>query len=232
MSIIIGHARISENGTVNGKAGDQTGREVEMSPWYDNKWLFMLRPMTTTQAEKSAICCEKICRNSNVGYDQLGAVNRNTLRAEILKVGYDNAERIKTPCNCDCSSLMHVCAEAGGAKIPVYSGNCQTTATMEKDFPASGAYAIFRDDKYLRSDKNLKRGDILVSSGHTAMALENGADAEHEGKIKMIVNGRECWVQGTYKSGTNTISGTVREIFGAMGAEISNNGSTPIIKIK
>lgn len=28
MSVLIGHASISENGTVNGSAGDQTGKEV------------------------------------------------------------------------------------------------------------------------------------------------------------------------------------------------------------
>lgn len=58
-----------------------------------------------------------------------------------------------------------------------------------------------------------------------------GATDPHEGKIKMIVNGKECWVPGSFKNGTNSVSGTVREVFGAIGAEIGNQGSTPVIKI-
>lgn len=60
---------------------------------------------------------------------------------------------------------------------------------------------------------------------------ETTAKDDHEGKIMIIVNGKECWVPGSFEKGTNSISGTVREIFGAMGAEISNKGSTPVIRI-
>ena len=53
----------------------------------------------------------------------------------------------------------------------------------------------------------------------------------HDGKIRMIVNGRECWVPGVFLNGTNSVHGTVREVFGAIGAEISNQGATPVIRI-
>lgn len=34
MSVLIGHASISENGTINGKKGDQTGKEVCVRNFY------------------------------------------------------------------------------------------------------------------------------------------------------------------------------------------------------
>lgn len=56
-------------------------------------------------------------------------------------------------------------------------------------------------------------------------------EVNHDGEIRMIVNGRECWVPGHFIGGTNYVNGSVREVFGAMGATIGNQGSTPIINI-
>ena len=121
-------------------------------------------------AEKSAQACEAACANKNIGYDQDG---RNTLNAKAAEVGYD-LSRIKAGCECDCSSLMHVCALAGGANLP-YGANGHTTRTMVAAYVKSGDYEKLTDKKYLTGDKYLRRGDILVRPGkHTAMALTNG----------------------------------------------------------
>lgn len=53
-------------------------------------------------------------------------------------------------------------------------GNSCTTYCMIRCFPATGEFELLTDRKYLTSDAYLRRGDILVSSGHTVMALENG----------------------------------------------------------
>ncbi len=53
-------------------------------------------------------------------------------------------------------------------------GNSCTTYCMMRCFPATGEFELLTDRKYLTSDAYLRRGDILVSSGHTVMALENG----------------------------------------------------------
>lgn len=50
-----------------------------------------------------------------------------------------------------------------------------------------------------------------------------------EGKIKLIVDGREVWLPGRFEDGTNYIAGTVREIFGELGADITAQGTTPVI---
>ena len=174
MAVKIGHASIDERGKAQGgSAGDQTGKEVCTRKWYKDPsapWHTVLRPKTAELAEKSAKACEDACANSKVGYDQGG---RNTLHKQAKAVGFE-LSKISTACECDCSSLMHVCALAGGAEIE-YGSNGANTRNMVNKFTASGAYESLTDEKYLTSDDYLKRGDILVKSGHTVMILEDGA---------------------------------------------------------
>lgn len=174
MAVKIGHASIDENKNIKGGAsGDQTGGEVCTRNWYNKPWDFVLRPKSATLAEKSAMACEVACDNQNIGYDQN---QRNTLHTQAKKVDFD-LSKITVPCECDCSSLMHVCALAGGANIN-YGSNGAATSTMKSRFTANGDYEVLTDKKYLSSDKYLKRGDILVKAGsHTVMALEDGVNA-------------------------------------------------------
>lgn len=172
MSIKIGHATIDENGkATGGAAGDQNGKEVLTRQWYKGNWHTVLRPKSATLAEKSAKACEAACANNKIGYDQSG---RNTLHKQAKAVNFD-LSKITTACECDCSSLMHVCAIAGGANL-TYGSNAFRTATMVNELVATGDYEKLTDNKYLTSDAYLKRGDILVKTGHTVMALENGAN--------------------------------------------------------
>ena len=173
MAVRIGHASIDENGKANsGVAGDQNGKEVLIRDWYNKPWNVLLRPVRSELAEKSAAACEAACANENIGYDQYG---RNTLHTKAKAVGFD-LSKITEACECDCSSLMHVCAIAGGAAL-TYGSNGHTTRTMVKEFTASGDYLKLTGSEYLTSSKLLKRGDILVKEGsHTVMVLDNGAE--------------------------------------------------------
>ena len=177
MTVRIGHASGDEYGKASGgTAGDQTGKEVCVRNWYTKGWNVLLRPRNATLAEKSAQACEAACANPNIGYDQSG---RNTLNARAAEVDYDLAG-IASACECDCSSLMHICAIAGGANL-TYGSNGHTTRTMVNAYVSSGSYEKLTDSKYLTSDKYLKRGDILVKEGsHTAMALDDGELADQE----------------------------------------------------
>ena len=173
MAVRIGHASIDENGkATGGAAGDQNSKEVLIRDWYSKPWNVLLRPVRPEVAEKSAVACEAACANPNIGYDQYG---RNTLYAKAKAVGFDLAA-IDTACECDCSSLIHVCAIAGGAGL-TYGSNGHTTRTMVKEFVASGEYVKLTGSEYLASSKLLKRGDILVKEGsHTVMVLDDGAE--------------------------------------------------------
>ena len=177
MAVKIGHASIDENKKIKGGvAGDQTGGEVCTRKWYNKPWDFVLRPRSASLAEKSAKACEVACANKNIGYDQN---QRNTLHTQARKTGFD-LSKITVPCECDCSSLMHVCALAGGANI-TYGSNGAATINMKSRFTVNGEYEVLTDSKYLTSDKYLKRGDILVKAGsHTVMVLEDGANASSE----------------------------------------------------
>lgn len=177
MSVLIGHASIDENGNAaRGKAGDQTKKEVCTRNWYKKSWDVVLRPIDSVMAEKMAVACEAACVNDKIGYDQ---GQRNTLHTEALKVGYD-LSKITTACECDCSSLMCVCAIAGGAPADklFIGGNMGTTRTMRGYFRSTGMFQILTDTKYLATSDYLKRGDVIVNEGsHTMMALTNGPKA-------------------------------------------------------
>ena len=173
MSVRIGQASLGETGARGQKAGNQTGRELNFSHWYDGKWLGVLRFKDAAKAELAARVCEAAVRNQNIGYDQC---DRNTLYAVAKAQSWDVSKI--TPVETDCSALMHFCAVAAGvtALDDTYrkQGNSCTTYCMMQDFPATGEFELLTDRKYLTSDAYLRRGDIIVSSGHTVMALENG----------------------------------------------------------
>lgn len=169
----IGHASISENKN-NGrdgraKAGDQTGKEVCIRSFYKKPWKYLLRYPDRKVAEKMADACESICSNKNVGYDQS---QRLTLRQELQKLNFDY-KSLKTPCECDCSSLMTVCAECAGIKIQYPGGNAPVTANMVKLFTQAGFKMILEG---INEEANLMRGDILVGppNTHTVMVLDYG----------------------------------------------------------
>lgn len=175
MPIKIGHASGDENGRANsGVAGDQTKREVCIRTWYSSPWDTVLRCTDPKKAEIMAKACEAACANDKIGYDQY---QRNALNDKAKAVDYD-LSKITTACECDCSSLMTVCAQAAGIDVPYVYGNAPYTGNMKAQFTKTGMFEVLTNSKYLTSDKYLKRGDILLrTSGHTAMALEDGSAA-------------------------------------------------------
>ncbi len=177
MSVKIGHSSIDENGKAHsGQAGDSTLKEVCTRSWYNGNWHTVLRPIDDYVAEKMARACESGCANNKIGYDQW---QRNTLRTQAKAVGWD-LSKITVPCECDCSSFMSVCAECAGIDIPYNGNNAPTTSTMVNAFKSTGEFKVLQESKYLTSDEYLRRGDVLVKSGHTVMVLEDGKYARFE----------------------------------------------------
>ena len=156
------------------KAGNQTGRELNFSRWYNGSWLGVLRFKDRRKAELAAQACEAGVGNKNIGYDQDG---RNTAYVAAEAVDFI-LSKIAKPVETDCSAFMMLCAISAGvdALKETYrkQGNSCTTYCMMRCFPATGEFELLTDRKYLTSDAYLRRGDILVSSGHTVMVLENG----------------------------------------------------------
>lgn len=173
MSVLIGHASISERGTVNGAKGDSTKKEVCTRTWYSKPWDFMAIHPDAIVREKHADAVEKACANNNIGY---GQGDRNTLNALAKTVGYDLSK--VGGCNCDCSSLQNVAAIASGASGVTYGSNGWVTSNMRAKLKAAG-YIIITDTAYLKSSAYCVRGAIYVKEGsHTVCGLTNGTNAD------------------------------------------------------
>lgn len=171
MGIRIGHASISENGTVNGAKGDSTGKEVCERVWYSKPWDFMAIHPEAAVREKHAKAVEAACANDNIGY---GQGDRNTLNTLAKAVGYDLSKVGK--CNCDCSSLQNVAAVASGAAGVSYGSNGWTTYTMKAALQKAG-YKIITARECLDNAAYCVRGAIYVkTSSHTVCGLDNGAN--------------------------------------------------------
>ena len=158
-----------------GQAGDQTGAEVYIQNWYDGSWHSVIRPKSAALAEKIASACEKACNNNNIGYDQY---ERNSLYREALKVNLD-LSKITTPCECDCSSLVSTCCIAAGLSESIFfaGNNMRTTYNLIDACNKTGYFDVLTSSNYTRSKDYLKRGDILLSTGHTVIVLSNGDKA-------------------------------------------------------
>lgn len=177
--VALGMAAKDENRRYSGgEAGDQSGQEVYvLNTWYDQNWTSVLRPNDNQLAEKIAQAMEAACANPNIGYDQS---QRNTLYTEAKKVGLD-LSKIKTPCECDCSSLVSICCICAGLPANLFfaGGNMCTTWTLEDACLMTGKFTNLTDYKYTKQKDYLKRGDILLNRDqHVVIVLGNGKFVE------------------------------------------------------
>ena len=171
--VMIGHAHSDENHKAKGgKAGDQTSGEVLIQPWYyrSQGWMTVFRAKDYIVADKIARAMEQACSNDNIGYDQS---QRTTLYTRAKDVNWD-LSKIKDKCECDCSSLVAVCINAAGIKVnkDMYTGNQKAV------IQATSRFEILSDSKYLMQPDYLRRGDIILGPGHTAIVVSNETTVE------------------------------------------------------
>lgn len=161
--VIIGSARIDERGNASqGKAGDQTCKEVATEPYYRHRlgW-YLLRPKEAAVAKKLAQAMREGCANDNIGYsqsDRYGVLNN-------LKI-YGSIAKIKAKTNADCSSLVRACCVQAGINVGDFNTSSEV-AVLEKTGAFNKAVIVANDTK-------LCAGDILVtrSKGHTVIVTE------------------------------------------------------------
>lgn len=160
-------AGISENGTVNGKKGDQTRREVRVRPRYDfgQDTIIRFRKSKRNLAKKIALY---LAKNENIGY---GQSNRTTLWDECVKIGW-NYKRISEIglCNCDCSMLIICIINFVYVKkvIPIcYTGNLEKFCKKHSD-----KFTILKT-QYIPDSKLIKMADIEIKAyKHTTIVVE------------------------------------------------------------
>ena len=161
--VIIGSARIDERGNASqGKAGDQTCKEVATEPYYRHRlgW-YLLRPKEAAVANKLAQAMREGCANDNIGYsqsDRYGVLNN-------LKI-YGSIAKIKAKTNADCSSLVRACCVQAGINVGDFNTSSEV-AVLEKTGAFNKAVVVTNDTK-------LCAGDILVTrtKGHTVIVTE------------------------------------------------------------
>ena len=164
MAVIIGSARIDENGHAHGGvAGDQKQSgtpdrkgEVSMQDFYvHSKGWYIFRAKSDDHAAKLAKCMKRACNNPNIGYDQYQ-------RDGIIKY-HTNTE---TKTECDCSSLVRECIIEATGKDP---GNIRTISMPDMLSKTD----LFKKRITYSERTRLYTGDILVTktSGHTVIVV-------------------------------------------------------------
>ena len=184
--VIIGSARIDENGHASGgQAGDQNGKEVSTQQYYlHEKGWNVLRAKEPQVREAIAQNMTWACANNNIGYDQ---GQNQTLYQTAKPVGF-NCSLVGTPCETDCARLVRVCVLYAGVQVSdFYTGN-------EKD-------ALLATDAFdlvdVKLPEELLRGDILVTKtkGHTVVVLTNGANAQPKQPISTPTEYKLGWIK-------------------------------------
>lgn len=200
MSVKIGHARIDERGKTSGGAlGDNNGKEVMISDWYNKPWVAVFRAKDASVAEKIAKTMEAACANDNIGYDQS---NRTSLYQLAKANGWNLASVAK--CETDCSALVSVCVNAAGITVSkdMYTGNEKAILN------ATGKFTCYTSSDYCKASGKLQKGDILLGNGHTAIVVQSAvastATVTTSKKVATdSASKKDSSLAGTYKTTAN-----------------------------
>lgn len=169
MALLVGSARLDENGkATGGAAGDQTKKEVCTQAYYvHSKGWYVLRPKTKAVADKLAAAMLAACENDNIGYDQYG---RLTVVNAVKK--YGAMARITEKVEGDCSSLVRACCIEAGFEPANF--------TTANEAAALAATSMFEDKKTVTSSTELYNGDVLVTKtkGHTVIVVSGNPRKE------------------------------------------------------
>lgn len=159
-------ASISENNSIVGNAGDQTGKEVHVGSWYNYPWDIALRYRDSEIAVKAANAAIKLANSNLVGYDQ---TQRNTLYEALRRNSWDIDKYIKSgeKTETDCSAFVYAvyCCFIPSMRS---NNNAPVTSTMWKFYKSWGF------DVKTPTVGSLKHGDIVLNEMcHTAIVVND-----------------------------------------------------------
>lgn len=166
-----------------GRAGDQTGKEWHIIPWYNRPWNCVLRHPDKKVRKLISSMAKASAKNDCIGYDQ---GQRLTFWEQLKKVEY-KVNKIKTNCEADCSSGVCSIIKAVGYRLnnkPLKEIDITTTHYMKNMLKKAG-FEVLTDSKYLTSDAYLLKGDILLNEQHhTATNVTDGKYSKTEKPTK------------------------------------------------
>ena len=168
-------------GATGGAAGDQTGGEVVVRPWYDFGQNAVYRHPDPQVRALLARLATETAQNDHVGYDQIG---RLSFRDCLRRVNYDPTA-INTNCETDCSACTSALIEAVGALLGIqklYDFD-STLSTREMDGPLQDAgFQKLTGSKYTDTGDYLLAGDISLDPGHHVnIAVTDGSKSDGSG---------------------------------------------------
>ncbi len=162
-----------------GKAGDQSGKEWYLRPWYSYPWNYILRWKDAGLGNLFADLAVEAAENDNVGYDQ---GQRYTFAEALMAAGW-RPSKIRKPCEADCSSgVVALIRAVGHLKGIGDLQKCSATYTgnMMAWFQSSAGKKYFTvlTGKYLVDSSLARRGDInLNTAHHVNVTVDNGSNS-------------------------------------------------------
>lgn len=160
-------------------AGDQSGTEWYVRPWYKGGWDEVFVHPDAAVREAIAKVSTQGANNPNVGYDQY---QRLTFFENLKNVKWD-ASKIAVKCESDCSASTAACAIAAGHltgnpkiynNVSPYAVSWNIGSQLVK-----AGFIRFTAAKYLTSDAYLPRGAIVNRSNqHVVINLTDGLYAK------------------------------------------------------
>ena len=156
-----------ENGAYHGgAAGDQSGHEWELKPWYNRPWSVVLRHPNQAVARKIAELGIAAALNNKIGYDQY---QRETYWKQLQAAGYDPS-KITVACEEDCTAGVSSNVKAVGYLLGIQAlkdVSICSSRNMRSVFTKAGFTALTAE-KYLTGTKYLLPGDVLLYENHHA----------------------------------------------------------------
>lgn len=172
----IAHIVRDESGGVDGRIpGDNDGREARIDRYYAKNdagkpWTHILRARDTALAEGIAVNMTLLVQNDKIGYSQ------KHRRDAFISAKKNGGDISKAEGDCDCSSGVAGMTNLAGGNVK----DNLATSNMLAGYKASKQFEALTDPKYLNSADYLRRGDILLRLGHTAVIIDDGPKADHQ----------------------------------------------------
>lgn len=142
--------------------------ELNVVPWYGG-WEAVYRAIDAEVAERIATIAYRAVANGNyIGYSWSG---NTQLFDAMKKKGTTDPMDVDTLVNCDCGTKVGMCVYFAG----IHDDGLRAMTTWREDeiLMRTNAFVKLTDKEMLENGKGIRRGDIVLKSGHTAVVLDS-----------------------------------------------------------
>ena len=159
-------------GATAANPGGNMDGELNVVPFYGG-WEYVFRPKDEAVAEKIAWLSTRTVMNGvHIGYSQNNSqYPRTGLFDELKKQKTPDPMKITAKVNCDCSAKAGAVVYHAGVKDDRLRN--MWTGNEREILMSTGAFVELTDPLLLELGTGLKRGDILLKTGHTAIAIDS-----------------------------------------------------------